>query len=121
MVRKVVDMISEKYKLLVNDLERYVDGYRDYEDKYIILLHGLLQLRFSVSERFHQGLSILHFNEREVFDTIKSDITELYQYPAYKNPYFAFYFDILEYVNGYCLKRIESVQLPLELRSENVG
>ena len=34
------------------------------------------------------------------------------------NSYYAFYIEILEYVNDYCLKRIERVQLPLDLRME---
>jgi len=57
---------------------------------------------------------------REVLDGIKYDIQTINENGSIGNSYYAFYLEVLEYVNDYCLKRIERVQLPLDLRMEMV-
>lgn len=98
-----------KYYQLLSDLERYVLGHRDYEDRYLKILYGLFQLRFSVEERFHDRLAYLTFNPAEVLEGIKYDIETINENGSIGNSYYAFYIEILEYVNDYCLKRIDTV------------
>lgn len=114
-------MISAKYIQLLDDLTHYVEGNEDFEQKYLILLYGLLQLRFSVSERFYQGLMVLQYNPVKVLELITEDIKQINQCVSTSNPYFTFYIQVLNYVNEYCLERIEAVQLPLDVRSDSVG
>jgi hypothetical protein len=101
--------VQMKYSQLLSDLERYVSGDRSFEAHYLVLLNGLLQLRFSVEERFHDRLAYLTFNPAEVLEGIKYDIETINENGSIGNSYYAFYLEVLEFVNDYCLKRIDTV------------
>lgn len=87
-----------KYEQLLSDLELHVNHKACFNEEYVILLEGLLKLRFNVSERFYEGIATLVYNKQQVVRIIKNDVAALNN--PYKNEYYLFYLQVLDFVNS---------------------
>ena len=87
-----------KYEQLLSDLELHVNHQACFNEEYVILLEGLLKLRFNVSERFYEGITTLVYNKQQIVRLIKDDVAAL-DNPS-KNAYYLFYLQILDFVNS---------------------
>jgi len=87
-----------KYTKLIEDLENYVNHNACFNEEYVVLLEGLLKLRFNVSERYYEGIATLVFNKQQTVRIIKNDVAALNN--PYKNEYYLFYLQVLDFVNS---------------------
>mgnify|MGYP003424790479 FL=1 len=87
-----------KYEQLLSDLELHVNHQACFNEEYVILLEGLLKLRFNVSERFYEGITTLVYNKQQTVRLIKNDVAGINN-PS-KNTYYLFYLQVLDFVNS---------------------